>query len=224
MPSDAVREVVYWGGLLPVAVVPMPRRRARRIVRRYQGLLVAAIGGAWEGWSEMAAAAPVRGGRVGPAARAMVVSDFLREPVDRLFGRVRGVQVVVEYGRPWLVLADGLVLVRFKKLDESLNPCWGDSDRQTKIDYHLLPAVLPGMPEPTVLTAGYVLDPAGLSIARMAVVCHFAHELLYTMDLPTGRVKGVQAPVQLPLTGLSAPVIRSARDAARRRSTGASKS
>lgn len=33
------------------------------------------------------------------------------------------------------------------------------------------------MPEPTVLTAGYILDPAGLTIARMAVVCHVAHEL-----------------------------------------------
>lgn len=35
----------------------------------------------------MAAAAPVHGGQVGPAARAMTVSDYLREPVDRLFGR-----------------------------------------------------------------------------------------------------------------------------------------
>lgn len=154
----------------------------------------------------------------------MVVSDFLREPVDRLFGPVRGVRVMLEHGRPWLVLADGLALVRFKKLDESLNPCWSDSDRQTKIDYHLLPAVLPGMPEPTVLTAGYVLDPAGLSIVRMAVVCHFAHELLYVIDLPTHRTDEVPAPVQLPLIGLSALVIRSARDAARRRSAKASKS
>jgi hypothetical protein len=146
----------------------------------------------------------------------MVVSDFLREPVDRLFSPVRGVRVVVEYARPWLVLADGLVLIRFKKLDESLNPCWNRSDRQTKIDYHLLPPVMPGMPEPTVLTAGYVLDPAGLSIARMAVVCHRAHELLYAIDLPTDRADEVRAPVQLPLTGLAPPVIRSARDAARR--------
>jgi hypothetical protein len=130
----------------------------------------------------------------------------------------------MEYGRPQLVLADGLVLVRFKKLDESLNPCWSDSDRQTKIDYHLLPAVLPGMPEPTVLTAGYVLDSAGLSIARMVVVCHFAHELLYTIELSTDRAEKVQTSVQLPLTGLSAPVIRSAREAARRRSTNASES
>lgn len=209
---------------MPGPVVPMPRRRARRIVRRYEGLLVAAIGAAWRSWSEMTGAAPIPGGQVGPAARAMVVSDFLREPVDRFFSPVRGVRVVVEYGRPWLVLADGLVLVRFKKLDESLNPCWSSSDRQTKIDYHLLPAVLPGMPEPTVLTAGYVLDPAGLSIARMAVVCHFAHGLLYTIDLPTDRGDKVQVPVQLPLAGLAAPVIRSARDAARRRSTRASES
>ena len=131
----------------------------------------------------------------------------------------------LEYGRPWLVMAGGLVLVRFKKLDESLNPCRSDSDRQTKIDYHLLPAVIPGMPEPTVLTAGYVLDPAGLDITRMAVVCHF--ELHYTIDLraawiPAVRIDVASLPVQSPLTGLSAPVIRSARNAARRRSAGAS--
>lgn len=205
-------------------VVPLPRRRARRIVRRYEGLLVAAIGAAWRGGGEMAAAAVIPGGQVGPAAWAMVVSDFLREPVDRLFGPVRGVRVVVEYGRPWLVLGDGLVVIRFKKLDESLNPCWSSSNRQTKIGYHLLPAVLPGMPAPTVLTAGYVVDPAGLSIVRMTVVCHFVHELLYTIDLPTDRADEVQVPVQLPLTGLSAPVIRSARDAARRHSTRAAES
>lgn len=198
-------------------VVPMPRRRARRVVRRYEGLLVQTIGAAWEGWSEMAAAAPVRGGQVGSAARAMVVSDFLREPAERLFGPARGVQVVAEYGRPWLVFAGGLVLVRFKKLDESLNPCRSYSDRQFKINYQLLP----GMPEPTVLTAGYVLDPAELSIARMVVVCHFAHELLYTIDLPGGwKTEVTRAVAQLPLTGLSAPVIRSAGDAARRRSPG----
>ncbi|MGH3913596.1 MAG: hypothetical protein ACRDTC_09315 [Pseudonocardiaceae bacterium] len=212
---------------MPVPVVPMARRRARRIVRRYEGLLVQAIGSAWEGWSELAVAAPARGGQVGLTAQAMVVSDFLRDPVDRLFRPVRGVQVRLEYGRPWLVLAGGLVLIRFKKLDESLNPCRSDSDRQTKIDYHLLPAVLPGMPEPTVLTAGYVLDPAGLDITRIAVVCHFAHELLYTIDLaaawiPAVRIEVAPPLVQLPLTGLSAPVIRSARDAARRRSTGTS--
>lgn len=121
------------------------------------------------------------------------------------------------YGRPWVNLAGGLIQIRFKKLTPTLDICPSDTHRQTSLAFHLGDPYLPGMPEATVLTAGYVLDAADQGIERLVLVCHLGSALHYFISLPFGGVAGVDPVTQLPLTPLSPPVIRSARNAARDR-------
>lgn len=74
------------------------------------------------------------------------------------------------------------------------------------------------MMEPsTVLTAGYVLAADGTDIERCALVCHVGNEVLYAIPLNRSGHGEVRAPVQLPLTPLSPPLIRSTQSAAQRR-------
>jgi hypothetical protein len=69
------------------------------------------------------------------------------------------------------------------------------------------------MPEATILTAGYVIDAAGMALAGTYLVCHVGDEPHYSIALP----RSAPAARQLPLVSLSAPIIRSARTAARER-------
>jgi hypothetical protein len=82
--------------------------------------------------------------------------------------------------------------------------------------FHLGDPALPHMPEATILTAGYVLDPSEMKIERLVLVCHLGDQLCYSFELPGAESRAL-APTQLRLTPLSDPMIRSARTAARRR-------
>ena len=162
----------------------MPRRRAHRIVRQYEVLLGLVLADAWGDWCELGLRAPVQRGRLGRSSRAFDVSDFILEHVRRRFAGVGGVSIVMEYGRPMLVLADGLVKVRFKKLDPKLGVSVTANTRQANLGLHLLPPMLPGMGQPTVLTVGYILDSTETRIARALVVCHVRRRVHYSIDLP----------------------------------------
>ncbi len=157
-------------------------------------------------------------GRAGAATRAMLVTDFVRTPAHRVFAGVEGAKVADRYGRPWVSLHDGRVQVRFKRLTTGLRVCPSESERQRRLSYHLGDPCLPGAPEATVLTAGYVLDDSGMTLAGTYLVCHLGDEPLYSFALSRS------APVarQLPLVPLSQPIIRSARRVVRERLDGQS--
>lgn len=197
--------------------MPYPREVVLPIVEPHLGRFAAALEDAWLTFTQVRAAATSQMSQAGAGARGMLVADFVREPVHRRFASVPGVRVDDRYSRPWVNLAGGLVQVRFKKLTPTLDVCPSDTDRQTSLAYHLGDPYLPGMPEATVLTAGYVLDAADQGLERLALVCHLGTVLHYFISLPCGGVAGADPITQLPLTPLSPPVIRSARTAARDR-------
>ncbi len=155
--------------------------------------------------------------RAGAATRSMLVTDFVRTPAHQAFAGVKGVSVVDRYGRPWVSLHGGRVQVRFKRLTGGLRVCPSDTERQTRLAYHLGDPCLPGAPEATILTAGYVLDDSGATLTGTHLVCHFGDEALYSFALPDSAA----LPRQLPLVPLSPPVIRSARTVVRERLDGA---
>lgn len=196
--------------------VPQPRHVIAPVVSEHRERFVAVLDSAWSTLAHLRAASPRQMSGAGASTRGMLVSDFTREPAHRIFAGVPGVSVDDRYGRPWVCLDGGRVQIRFRKLTPALQICASDSERATRLAFHLGDPVLPEMPEATVLTAGYVLDTAELAIERMALVCHIGSQVHYVLDLPCGSA-AVTAPTQLPLMPLSPPVIRSARAAAAQR-------
>lgn len=196
--------------------MPYSREVVMLIVQPHLHRFAGAIADGWSTFVEVRTAASSQMGEAGAGARGMLVADFLRKPVHKWFTSVPGAAVDDRYGRPWVNLAGGLVQVRFKKLTPTLDICPSDTHRQTSLAFHLGDPCLPGMPEATILTAGYVLDAADQQIERMVLVCHLGAELHYFINLPGGAAAS-EPLTQLPLTPLSPPIIRSARDAARDR-------
>ncbi len=197
--------------------VPLPREQVEVIIDEHLLRFAQVLEQALVAYRDTASHPGSRLVQAGPAARAMLISDFTREPARRVFGSVPGVWVEERYGRPWVNLAGGSLQVRFRALTPQLGFCLSDTDRAQRLAYHLGDPCLPMMEPSTVLTAGYVLAADGTDIERCALVCHVGNEVLYAIPLNRSGHGEVRAPVQLPLTPLSPPLIRSTQSAAQRR-------
>lgn len=200
---------------VPVTV-PWSREAVELVVAPHLERFGQVLLAAWEGFAAARDREVGRIGQVGPASRGMVVSDLTREPAHRVFDAAPGAKVVTRFDRVWVHLADGRVQVRFRKLTPALTIAPGQSDRARRLAYHLPdPTLGVECQEATVLTAGYVLDLAGLAVQQLALVCHVGFaQVHYWFPLP--GVDAAQRPTQLPLAPLSAPIIRSARATAAR--------
>lgn len=196
--------------------LPLSREAVEPVVAEHAARFAQVLEQAWSSLVAVRSAAPRQMSGAGASTRGMLVSDFTREPAHRVFAGVAGVEVDDRYGRPWVRLDGGRVQARFRKLTPALQICVSDSERATKLAFHLGDPLFPAEPEATVLTAGYVLDAAEMAIERMALVCHIGSRVHYALDLPGGCAT-VVAPTQLPLVPLSPPIIRSARAAAAQR-------
>ena len=199
-----------------IAELPLSRCEVAPVVSAHLERFAAVLQDALTALDQVRVSAAAQMAVASASSRGMLVSDFILEPAHRHFGSVRGVSVGNRFGRPWINLAGGRVQVRFRKLTTSLQICVSDSERATRLAYHLGDPALPGMPEATILTAGYVLDASELTMDRLVLVCHIGNRVHYSIDLPGGAA-ATRPPVQLPLVPLSAPIIRSARAAAAQR-------
>lgn len=195
---------------------PLPLKAVEPIVAEHAGRFAQVLQQAWATLGAMQSTCPEEMSGAGSSTRGMLVSDFTLEPAHRAFDGVDGVRVDDRYRRPWVCLAGDQVQVRFRKLTPALQICVSNSERATRLAFHLGDPLIPEVPEATVLTAGYIVDAAGLNLERLALVCHIGSRVLYAMDLPGGSATE-QAPTQMPLTPLSAPIIRSARTSAAQR-------
>ncbi|WP_319446121.1 MULTISPECIES: hypothetical protein [unclassified Mycobacterium] len=192
---------------------PLAEAKMTPIVRDHLDRFGQVLQVAWKDFQGLRQLAGSSLARASAGTRAMLVTDFVRAPAHQLFAGVDGVSVEDRYGRPWVSLHGGRVQVRFKRLTASLRLCPTDTERQVRLAYHLGDPCLPGMPEATILTAGYVVDAGATALAGTYLVCHVGDEPYYSIALPRS------APIacQLPLLPLSAPVIRSTRTAVRKR-------
>lgn len=203
---------------MSMTVVPLTEAQVAPLVEPHLAGLGSVLTEAWGRFAGLRAERPGDVFPISASSRGMLVSDYTHEPAHRLFKKVDGVVVEDRYGRPWVTLAGGTVSVRFRKLTSSLGLCRSDSDRATALAYHLPDPCLPDMPEATILTAGYVLDAAEIDIERLMLTCHFGDDLIYAIRIPGGATSAdATTTIQLPITPLSEPVIRSGRTAARKR-------
>jgi hypothetical protein len=110
-------------------------------------------------------------------------------------------------------LAGGELQVRFKKLDRHLLIGAPTTDQQLALAYHQLAPPLPGMPSPTVITAGYVLNDTETALARIVAVCHYGADVHYSIDLQPSHAHAAATPtlIAAPPSALAHFVVRSAR-------------
>jgi hypothetical protein len=212
---------------------PQDREAVQVVVADHLARFGEVLTDAWTTFTAMRTKNPTQMAFASASSRGMLVSDFTCEPAHRIFGSLSAASVDTRYGRPWISLAGGAVQVRFRKLTRDLTLCRSDSDRALSLAHHLGDPYLPGMKPFTVLTAGYVLDPADQGIERLALVCHVGDRAVYytfpiaittnaLADAPAATVPSavptdnVTEPgvAQLSLTPLSPPIIRSAQRAA----------
>lgn len=196
---------------------PAPREVVEPVVAPHLERFSQVMTMAWDSFTGCRERSPGQMGQAGAAARGMLISDFMRAPAHAVFAGVPGARVVTRFQRPWVHLDGGEVQVRFKVLTPALGIAPGQSERAMRLAYHLRDETLLEEPkEATILTAGYVLDAAQSKVERMALVCLLGYsQVHYWFPLPGGAAQA--APTQLPLTPLSAPIIRSARAAAEKR-------
>lgn len=205
----------------PRTLVPAPQDQIETLVGDHLARFNSVLMAAWQAYLDSSGHKKSQLAHVGPAARAMIISDLTRQPARRVFGSLPGVWVDERYGRPWVNLDGGSVQVRFRALTPQLRICLSETERAQRLAYHLGDPLLPDMQPATVLTAGYLLTSDELRIERLALVCHVGAEPIYA--LPLGDVDGISpaaesiSPTQLPLTPLSPPLIRSAQATLRRR-------
>lgn len=156
------------------------------------------------------------GRHTGPSSRGLLLWELTKVPAHQVFAGVEGVRVEDRYGSAWVVLAGGKVQVRFRKLTPAFEIAPSRTDRAVGLAFHQGDPLIPDEPAFTVLTAGYVLDPAETSLQHLALVCHVGNGPHYVIPLPLTRLTAATTATQLPIEPLPEPVIRSARDHAAR--------
>jgi hypothetical protein len=88
---------------IDIAAPLMPRARARRILRRYEGLLADAVNTGWNQWERVGAAAAMQRGQLRAGSRASMISDWIAADAAARFAEVGGASVVYSYRRPRIV-------------------------------------------------------------------------------------------------------------------------
>lgn len=188
---------------------------ARALLEPHRDVIGLAFGRGWADWGQLGRRAPAQRLHLGRTSRATSVNDLICAHVETLLTGRPGVTMVREHGRLVAYLGGGMVKLRFKKLDRRLRASNIPTGRQLRLRLQLEQPALPGMPSPTVLTVGYLLDLTETSIRRIVAVCRVGAMLEYAIDLPvptSAQVAGVAEPARVAVDPEAlAPVVRSSR-------------
>jgi hypothetical protein len=155
---------------------------AQRHLSPYFADITAVIRAGWRGWVDLPSENSVD---LGPRTRASVVHDNMtRECRARFEGREG---VVVSEKRKFIeVNIDNVFILRFKKLNGRKLRSAGVTTRQRR-DFLFQQLTLPGLPNPTVVIAGYRLDSLGQVIDGIFITCpHGIRHNAWTIELDDG--------------------------------------
>lgn len=154
---------------------------ARALLEKHLKELRQCISDAWAAWVLLGSRAPEFRVDLDAVARAACLSSHIRARVRECFqGREAEGIFIREKGRLFLLDICGKVLIRFKKLSIDLISSNVMTRQQMQLKFQLS---LPGFPEATHLTCGYVLDALQTSIDQMVVTCRIGSSLRYKIDL-----------------------------------------
>lgn len=193
----------------------LSRKAARRILRPYAKLLALVVHEAWVTWHHLGASAPDVRRKLGRSSRAFNISDFIKDEVIRRFQKVGGCSVVMEYGRPVIVLANGDLKLRLGKINPTAL-AQPQSDRQWTIwgqEDAVVPRLLDG-PSGTWATCGYDLNDTETDLAGISIVCELEGRVAWTVPLRMPVTSVASRPTPITTTSVPPAKISSAQTSA----------
>jgi hypothetical protein len=159
---------------------------------------------AWADWIRTRRTYTAQGVRLSPSLRARWIYDLVTNNARRAFADVRGVSVG---DRGFLTLTiDNQIVLRFKKLKDNLTTSSIPTRQASLFESQ---GELPGLPtEATLLIAGYLLDPTGLDISRLVIVCRDESRLIWCHEVEGDEATNTH-PMPAPAVPRPLPRLRS---------------
>ncbi|WP_174535403.1 hypothetical protein [Micromonospora chalcea] len=145
---------------------------------------------AWKTWTDLPPDVKARRTR---RTRASWLHDDLTEEARQLFENKPDVEVTDSRGFLILTFENRLVM-RFKKFTSRSLRTSGIMTYQRQA-YETQQFQLPGLPSVTTTVAGYLLDALERDFHRLAVVCPFDGDNLWTIDIPMPGEGGQTVPL-----------------------------
>lgn len=127
---------------------------ARKVLEPYLELLAHCFRDGWEQWCVLRDEHPALARPLSTRTRANFVNDHIWNAIKQRFSNLQDVHIVEQGGLRTVNVADRLLL-RFKKLTNQLRSSNIQTRQQTSFLYQLS---IPGIPELTRLTAGYLVN------------------------------------------------------------------
>lgn len=165
---------------------------AKKILEPHLIILSNCIKAAWLKWENLNEIAPDFRFPLSSRTRACCIYDHICHEIKHQFLETKG--VYVSESRGFLLLnIDGLVLIRFKKIN-SLNKSSNIATYQQYVYNAQLE--LPGIPNSAArLTAGYLLDKFQASIKDMRMTFPMRKGVLWSFSLPGTEIQAIQPPM-----------------------------
>lgn len=152
---------------------------------------------AWDSWEQLGKVAPELRKAMDTTARANFVSSHFRENVRKRFKGIAGVSIC-EKERLFALDIEGLVLLRFKKLDRAFRSRNIPTHQQMELQMQLqaTQVQLPNFPdEATWLTCGYVLNFHQTGIEKYVVTCSLGRQVKYIIPLMADNI--IESPIEV---------------------------
>lgn len=191
-------------------VPDISQARAKRILAPYLSLLAECVERAWaRWWEEIPPSARLA---ADPRGRAAMVYCFIIDEARARFDSMSGVSIrKTPQGLLWVNI-QGLLLVRFKKLDETKRGSNVPTEFQRDYTLH---RELPHLPRKTPrLVIGYQLDRSQTKITDILVTFRVGDVVKWHFSARDGYERGMPVPAPLPFP--ATPTIRKARITAKK--------
>jgi|SRR5579884_2871797 len=158
-------------------------QEAEPILEPYLSMVLKCIRTPIEQWKGVCEREPLFVMDLDPRARANIINSHVVASVEKRFAKVKGVRLTRDHGFLVLIIGERIV-VRFKKLDEKLRSRNYMTNQQWKLYYQ---EDLPGLPPgATVVIAGYRLDPTGMLLNDVHVVCPVGSQNKWAIPVAEG--------------------------------------
>lgn len=172
-------------------------KEAEELLQPFKPLLEECIQHGWDSWSTDYSH---KHHLLSSRARAAIVFDEIVFSAEQRFSGLPGVSFERRQNSFLLYIGNDVVL-RFKKIRKN-GKCNSIDTRQQVL--FRMQMELPGMETGTLLHAGYALDDLQRTIVKKMIVCQFANQVLWTIDLLTevgGAIENMPLPPPIPPKG-----------------------
>lgn len=185
----------------------MTRSVAEDLLRPHLDAIRSAINDGWADWLHVQSSKRTPA-RIRSGTRANLVYDFVTERLEGYFDS-QGIVTTRKHQYLQVIFPGEKLVLRFKKFrDRQLRTSGIPTMHRLAVQAQQEP--FEGM-EVTYVVAGYLPDATGLELERLALVCSYYNEVLWSIDLESETSAVIPVHTSEP----EAPVVRSVRPAAK---------